>query len=144
VAKLCENLPSKHSNRLIYNNNLKVLEVRAGIEPASADLQSDASPLCHRTPGRRRAYMVRRLCPGQEPRPCVAVSRRRRQLAACGKVQCRSPDTGLHGAKKFADTEVRAINARSAGLSSLFSSVSASIGTKNSCAWGSWCFANPL
>jgi hypothetical protein len=27
------------------------LEVRAGIEPASADLQSDASPLCHRTPG---------------------------------------------------------------------------------------------
>jgi hypothetical protein len=26
------------------------LEVRAGIEPASADLQSDASPLCHRTP----------------------------------------------------------------------------------------------
>jgi hypothetical protein len=29
---------------------LKSLEVRAGIEPASADLQSDASPLCHRTP----------------------------------------------------------------------------------------------
>ena len=28
-----------------------LLEVRAGIEPASADLQSDASPLCHRTPG---------------------------------------------------------------------------------------------
>ncbi len=27
------------------------LEVRAGIEPAYADLQSDASPLCHRTPG---------------------------------------------------------------------------------------------
>ncbi len=26
------------------------MEVRAGIEPASADLQSDASPLCHRTP----------------------------------------------------------------------------------------------
>jgi hypothetical protein len=29
------------------------LEVRAGIEPASADLQSDASPLCHRTPERK-------------------------------------------------------------------------------------------
>ncbi len=29
---------------------LKKLEVRAGIEPAYADLQSDASPLCHRTP----------------------------------------------------------------------------------------------
>ena len=28
-----------------------VLEVRAGIEPAYADLQSAASPLCHRTPG---------------------------------------------------------------------------------------------
>ena len=34
-------------------NPLKKLEVRAGIEPAYADLQSDASPLCHRTPGRR-------------------------------------------------------------------------------------------
>jgi hypothetical protein len=33
------------------------LEVRAGIEPASADLQSDASPLCHRTPGDGR-YIV--------------------------------------------------------------------------------------
>ena len=27
------------------------LEVRAGIEPAFEDLQSSASPLCHRTPG---------------------------------------------------------------------------------------------
>src|SRR4051812_22776509 len=42
------------------------LEVRAGIEPASADLQSDASPLCHRTPGRREAYMVRATGWGQE------------------------------------------------------------------------------
>lgn len=27
------------------------MEVRAGIEPAFEDLQSSASPLCHRTPG---------------------------------------------------------------------------------------------
>jgi hypothetical protein len=44
-----------------------ILEVRAGIEPASADLQSDASPLCHRTPERRTAYMVRPMRCGQEP-----------------------------------------------------------------------------
>ena len=48
------------------------------------------------------------------------------------------------GLKKFADTEDRAISARSAGLSSLFSAASVSIGTKNSCACGSWCLANPL
>jgi hypothetical protein len=32
---------------------LQRLEVRAGIEPAYADLQSAASPLCHRTTGAR-------------------------------------------------------------------------------------------
>jgi hypothetical protein len=36
------------------------LEVRAGIEPASADLQSDASPLCHRTPEARLGAKNRR------------------------------------------------------------------------------------
>jgi hypothetical protein len=35
------------------DDRLKILEVRAGIEPAYADLQSDASPLCHRTPDAR-------------------------------------------------------------------------------------------
>ncbi len=46
-------------------NSLENLEVRAGIEPAYADLQSDASPLCHRTPERRAVY-PRRTPPGQE------------------------------------------------------------------------------
>jgi hypothetical protein len=50
---------------------------------------------------------------------------------------CPAQPPGRHGQKKFADTEVRAISSRSAGLSSLFSSVSVSIGTKNSCACGS-------
>jgi hypothetical protein len=40
----------------MLDNRLIPLEVRAGIEPAYADLQSDASPLCHRTPGRRAVY----------------------------------------------------------------------------------------
>lgn len=35
-----------------------MLEVRAGIEPAYADLQSAASPLCHRTPGEAVVYRV--------------------------------------------------------------------------------------
>ncbi len=36
----------------------RALEVRAGIEPAFADLQSAASPLCHRT-GARPGLIVR-------------------------------------------------------------------------------------
>jgi hypothetical protein len=36
--------------RVLSSRGAGGLEVRAGIEPASADLQSDASPLCHRTP----------------------------------------------------------------------------------------------
>ena len=39
---------------------------------------------------------------------------------------------GFHGLRKLAETEVRPIRSRSAGLSWLFSSVSVSIGTKNS------------
>ena len=48
-------LPGPHGVRKIFrktgggHNHLNMLEVRAGIEPAYADLQSAASPLCHRT-----------------------------------------------------------------------------------------------
>src|ERR1700749_284080 len=35
------------------------MEVRAGIEPTFADLQSAASPLCHRTVGQAARYIVR-------------------------------------------------------------------------------------
>ena len=49
---------------------LKKLEVRAGIEPAYADLQSDASPLCHRT-----SVVARRIScaarPGVKSGPAV-------------------------------------------------------------------------
>jgi hypothetical protein len=61
---------------------LKPLEVRAGIEPAYADLQSAASPLCHRTgqakdadisgepPSRVKSHATpRRLPPARTPRP---------------------------------------------------------------------------
>jgi hypothetical protein len=37
----------------------RLLEVRAGIEPTYADLQSAASPLCHRTPSEALLYRVR-------------------------------------------------------------------------------------
>src|ERR1700758_3013087 len=36
----------------------RALEVRAGIEPTFADLQSAASPLCHRTSARGGVYRV--------------------------------------------------------------------------------------
>src|SRR5579862_8476822 len=48
-------------------NALKKLEVRAGIEPTYADLQSAASPLCHRT--RLGVYISRRRDSGQATRP---------------------------------------------------------------------------
>jgi hypothetical protein len=37
---------------------VKNLEVRAGIEPAYADLQSATSPLCHRTKGGTALYIL--------------------------------------------------------------------------------------
>ena len=43
------------------------LEVRAGIEPAYADLQSAASPLCHRTQGNRPWATNRRNLPLASP-----------------------------------------------------------------------------
>ena len=50
-------------------NSLKKLEVRAGIEPTFADLQSAASPLCHRTPG----------AGGRVYRACARCGQARRQ-----------------------------------------------------------------
>ena len=47
-------------NLLKMRGKMKPVEVRAGIEPTFADLQSAASPLCHRTGLQATVYRVRR------------------------------------------------------------------------------------
>ena len=48
------------------------MEVRAGIEPAYADLQSAASPLCHRTAGAGLGRENPRKSVVLQPRPYLA------------------------------------------------------------------------
>ncbi len=52
ILFLC--LAEKNIRRVKINH----LEVRAGIEPAYTDLQSAASPLCHRTNGAMNGYIT--------------------------------------------------------------------------------------
>src|ERR1700712_1828887 len=69
----------------------KALEVRAGIEPAFADLQSDASPLCHRTPV---------AAAKAEATHHAACSQRRSYIRVPG-VNPDEPDHSLHKVNKW-------------------------------------------
>lgn len=85
---------------------IALLEVRAGIEPTFADLQSAASPLCHRTDGcggciPRSNHKVKRRAAGcSEPSTLRAPGWRRQALQRTGVApMVRLPGSRLaHGA----------------------------------------------
>ena len=56
MQKLTLNEVSKHPD--FQGDRKGLLEVRAGIEPTFADLQSATSPFCHRTSGRQALYRL--------------------------------------------------------------------------------------
>jgi hypothetical protein len=62
----------KLPKRRVISRSAGGLEVRAGIEPAFADLQSDASPLCHRTPEASLGAKNRRNLPVAAPRDPIS------------------------------------------------------------------------